>query len=413
VSSFDGPRHNRIGIAPRLHPRERVRAPAPARFLLPLIYLGYISLGLPDGAFGVAWPKVYPELNLPLGLAGTVLTMGTLFAATSGFSSGWLMARWQTGSVVLGSGLLTASGLLILAHARGAAWLYAAAVPLGFGAGAVDACLNGFVARHYSGRHMNWLHACWGIGASSGPLFLGYAMGTAQGWRGGYLMLGLMQLTLAGLFACTLGWWQRVPERKPTDRQAATGGKIPTTPANSPAGWLSALIFALYVAVEMTTGLWAGTVLVASRGFTPGMAAVCTACFYAAITGGRILVGFIVDRHGNRRLVGWGVSIALLGMVWFALGATTPLTAGLALILAGAGFAPVYPCLMHEVPQRFAPEATQTVIGRQSGAASLGAAALPALAGWAAQHSLAAVPALIAFFIFLLAASIRKLNRMT
>jgi predicted MFS family arabinose efflux permease len=129
--------------------------------------------------------------------------------------------------------------------------------------------------------------------------------------------------------------------------------------------------------------------------------------------GGRILVGFIVDRYGNRRLVGWGVTLALAAMIWFAVGATTPLEAGLALMLAGLGFAPVYPCMMHEVPQRFAPEATQTVIGRQSGAASLGAAALPALAGWAAQHSLAAVPALIAVFILLLAGSIRQLNRMT
>ena len=384
-----------------------------ARFLLPLIYLGYISLGLPDGAFGVAWPKVYPELQLPLGLAGTVLTLGTIFAAISGFSSGWLLARWPTPAVVLGSCVLTASGLLIFSQARGAAWLYATAVPLGFGAGAVDACLNGFVARHYSGRHMNWLHACWGIGATTGPLLIGYAMGTAQGWRGGYLMLGAMQLSLAVLFAGTMGWWKHVPARSASETQAAAGGKRPATPANSPAGWLSALIFAFYVAAEMTTGLWAGTVLVASRGFTPGTAAVCTACFYAAITGGRIAVGFVVDRHGNRRLVAWGLGLAMLGILWFAAAAATPWTAGLALILVGIGFAPVYPCMMHEVPRRFAPEATQTVIGRQSGAASLGAAALPALAGGVAQHSLAAVPVLIAAMILLLAGSVRQLNRMT
>ena len=367
---------------------------------------------MPDGAFGVAWPRIYPELNLPLGLAGTVLTMGTIFAAISGFSSGWLLARWPTGPIVLVSGLLTSSGLLIVAHTQSAAWLYAAAVPLGFGAGAVDACLNGFVARHYSGRHMNWLHSCWGIGATAGPLLLGYAMGTTLGWRGGYLTLGLIQLGLALLFACTLGWWKHVPERSQHEAHGAAGGKVPTMLANSAAGWLSALIFAFYVAAEMTTGLWAGTVLVASRGFTPATAGFCTAGFFAAITAGRILVGFVVDQYGNRRLVAWGLVLAILGMAGFAV-ATTPLAAAVALILTGLGFAPVYPCLMHEVPRRFAPEAAQTVIGRQSGAASLGAAALPALAGWVAQHSLAAVPVLIAVIVLMLAVSIKQLNRMT
>ncbi len=383
------------------------------RFLLPIIYLGYISLGLPDGAFGVAWPEVYPELRLPLGLAGTILTMGTLFTAISGFSSGWIISRWRTGPVVLVSCLLTASGMLLISRAQGAAWLYAAAVPLGFGAGAVDAGLNGFVARHYSGRHMNWLHACWGVGATTGPLFIGYAIGSGHGWRRGYLAIGLAQLCLAGLFLATLSWWQHVPAQAATHH--ADGKEItrPTMPANSPAGWLSPLIFAFYVAAEMTTGVWAGTVLVVGRGFTPEVAAVCTACFYGAITGGRILVGFIVDRFGNRRLVGWGALLAFAGGAWFAFGAPSPLFAGAALIATGLGLAPIYPCLMHEVPRRFAPEAVQAIIGRQSGAASLGAAALPALAGWLAEYSLAAVPVLVLGVVATLILSIRQLDRLT
>ncbi len=386
---------------------------ARAKFLLPVIYLGYVSLGLPDGSFGVAWPEIYPDLRLPLGLAGTIVTMGTLFTAISGFSSGWIIARWRTGPVVLVSCLLTSTGLLLISRAQGAAWLYAAAVPLGFGAGAVDAGLNGFVARHYSGRHMNWLHACWGLGATTGPLLVGYAIGHGHGWRSGYLAIGLLQLGLVALFLGTLGWWKDVPE-KPAEKDAE-GREVapPSTPANSFAGWLSALIFACYVAVEMTTGLWAGTVLVASRGFTPETAAVCTACFYGAITGGRLLVGFIVDRWGNRRLVGWGTTLALAGIAWFAFAGTGPLLAGAALMLAGLGFAPVYPCLMHEVPRRFAPEAVQVVIGRQSGAASLGAAALPALAGWLAEYSLRGVPVLVLGVLAGLILCIRLLNRLT
>lgn len=383
-----------------------------SRFLLLLIYLAFISLGLPDGAFGVAWPAAYPELGLPLGLAGTILTLGTLFTAMSGFSSGWLLARWPTGPVVLVSCLLTASGLMILSGARDAAWLYASAIPLGFGAGAVDACLNGFVAKHYSGRHMNWLHACWGIGATSGPLVLGWAIGSGQGWRHGYFQLALLQLGLAVVLALTLGWWKRVPENIHAAHHAA-GGARPTTPANSRAGWLAPAIFALYVAAEMTLGLWAGTVLVKSRGFSEATAAVCTACYYASITGGRVLIGFIAERAGNRFLVNTGVIASLAGVAWFGLAGAHPVSAGAALVLVGLGFAPIYPCLMHEVPRRFAPEAVQTVIGRQSGAAALGAAVLPALAGLVAQTSLAAVPWLVLGVGVVMLTAIRQLDRMT
>jgi len=381
-----------------------------ARFLLPLIYLGYISLGLPDGAFGVAWPRIYPELNLPLGLAGTVLTMGTIFAAISGFSSGWLMARWPTGPVVLGSGVLTASGLLIIAHAHGAAWLYAAAVPLGFGAGAVDACLNGFVARHYSGRHMNWLHACWGMGATLGPLLMGLALAGAVGWRGGYVALGSVQAALAIVLVLTLSLWASAPERPldgdGTERAATT----PTRGANSFEGFLSAAIFALYVGAEATAGVWAATVLVVERGVSKPVAGVCAACFYGAIMLGRVLTGVVVERTGNRRMVRWGVLLALAGAVLFVFGRSVWLDAA-ALMLLGLGFAPVYPCLMHEVPARFAPEAVQTMIGRQSGAGAIGYAVLPAAAGAIAQWRLDVVPWLVVAGTVALLAAIRELDR--
>lgn len=383
-----------------------------SRFLLLLIYLTFISLGLPDGAFGVAWPAAHPQLGVPIGLAGTILTLGTLFTALSGFSSGWLLARWPAGPVVLVSCLLTASGLVMLSEARGAAWLYAAAIPLGFGAGAVDACLNGFVAKHYSGRHMNWLHACWGIGATSGPLILGWAIGSGQGWRHGYFQLGLLQFGLAVVLALTLGWWKQVPETAHA-AHAETPAIWPSTPANSPAGWLSPAIFAGYVAAEMTLGLWAGTVLVESRGFSEATAAVCTACYYAAITSGRVLMGFVAERLGNRFLVNSGVLVSLLGIAWFGLAGHQPFSAGAALIFVGLGFAPVFPCLMHEVPRRFAPEAVQTIIGRQSGASALGAAVLPALAGLVAQTSLPAVPWLVLGVCVVLLGAIRQLDRMT
>lgn len=397
-----------------MHETCGVKAARASFFLLVIIYLGFTSLGLPDGTLGVAWPPMHAELGLPIGVAGVIVIVATLLTGLSGFSSGRIIARWKTGPVVLVSCVLTGGALMLISQAQSLAWLLVAAVPLGLGAGAVDAGLNGYVARHYSGRHMNWLHACWGIGATGGPLIMAAALaGGSGGWRGGYFTIGSVQLSLAAIFLLTLGLWSRVPERTAAAAAAEHhAGRIPTLGANSPAGWLSATIFAIYVAVEMTAGVWAGSILVEARGFSQETAGVCTAGYYAAITGGRILVGFAVERMGNRRLIAAGTALALGGAVLFAF-AATPWLAGGALILLGLGFAPVYPGLMHEVPRRFAPEAVQVVIGRQSGAASLGAAFLPAMAGWQAGWSLESVAWTVIAGVLLLAACIRKLDRLT
>lgn len=397
-----------------------------ATLLLLIIYLGFISLGLPDGTLGVAWPRMHRDLGLPIGLAGTMLLIVTLLAAISGFSSGRIIRRFHTGPVMLVSCALTGGALMIVAHAQNLTWLIAAAAPLGFGAGAVDAGLNGFVARHYTGRHMNWLHACWGIGATCGPLVVAGALDSSAGWRGGYFTLASVQLGLAVLFFFTLRLWDSVPETSPaaatssstatatsaTDSPAARATRQPTLTAHSFAGWLSAAIFAIYVAVEGTAGLWAASILVESRHVPAATAGLCGAAYYGSITGGRILVGFIVDRVGNRRLVQLGVALAFLGAVGFAFAPTAPLAAA-ALITLGLGFAPVYPGLMHEVPRRFAPEAVQTVIGRQSGASYIGGALLPALAGAVAQSSLEAICWIVLAGTVLLAAAIRRLDRLT
>lgn len=377
-----------------------------------LIYAGFVSLGLPDGTFGVAWPELYPRLNLPIWLAGAVVTVGTILTTIAGFTSGWVIARWRTGPVVLVSCLLTGSGLVLLGFAQGGIWLFAAAIPMGLGAGAVDAGLNGYVARHYSGRHMSWLHACWGVGATSGPVLMGLAISAGLGWRAGYWLLGGIQLSLAVVFLVSLRLWAAVPERSFADHPSVAGGAKPTMQANTFAGWLGPAVFALYVAVEATVAVWAGTILVMERGFDAKIAATCTAVLFGALTVGRIASGFMVDRWGNRRLVRLGLSLALLGLVLFGLTHGAWL-AGIALAVTGLGLAPIYPCLMHEVPRRFAPEAAQTVIGRQSGAASLGAATVPALAGWVADHSLSAVPWLAVGCLLLAMAGVGKLNRLT
>lgn len=380
--------------------------------LLAVIYVGFFSLGLPDGSFGVAWPAMYPALDLPIGLAGTITTTVTLLSALSGFASGAIIARFRTGPVVLLSCGLTSLGLWIIFGAQTAAWLFFAAIPLGLGAGAVDAGLNGYVARHYRARHMNWLHACWGVGATCGPLLLGAALARSDGWREGYRWLGATQLGLVFVFLLSLRLWNAVPERASAPAHASTATRIPTLSANSFAGWLSPALFALYAAIELTVGVWAGTILVAGRGLSPASAALATAAYYGAITVGRVGIGFVADRWGNRRLISAGASVALIGGGLFALVDSAAGALG-ALLLIGLGFAPIYPGLMHEVPNRFAPEAAQVVIGRQSGAAYVGAALLPAATGLLAAQALAAIPWVIAGGIAVLILGLRTLDRKT
>ncbi len=382
--------------------------------LLAVIYAGFVSLGLPDGTLGVAWPEAYPELGVPVGIAGTLMTLITSLAALSGFVSGRVIARFSTGPVVLASCLLTGCALVALSEARGLAWLYGAGIPLGLGAGAVDAGLNGFVARHYSGRHMNWLHACWGIGASSGPVVMGWAIAAGHGWRGGYATLGVMQLALAAVFLATLSLWASAPAPGAASGHEAVvaeaSPKAPLHPARSFVGWLSPVLFAVYVAAEMTLGVWAGSTLVVARGYSAEVAAAGTALYFGGITIGRITTGFVVARLGNRRCVHLGAWLGLGGALGFALAPTAPVALA-SLAVLGLGFAPLYPCLMHEVPRRFQAEAVQTVIGRQSGAAYLGAAVVPAAAGALASWSLNAIPWLVVAVVALLIVGVRELDR--
>lgn len=379
--------------------------------LLIVVYLAFISLGLPDGTLGVAWPKMHDALALPIGMAGVLMLVVTILSGISSFTSGRVIRRFGTGPVVLISGLATGTALIVISQAPSLPWLLLAAAPLGFGAGAVDAGLNGFVARHYSGRHMNWLHACWGIGATSGPLIMAYAAGAAMGWRGGYLILGSMQLTLAVVFIFTLPLWKTVPTRPAAENEPHVLNP-PTLGSRSTAAWLSGAIFALYVAGEATVGLWASSILVESRGIGVREAGQCVTAYYGAITLGRILVGFAVERIGNRGLVRGGVVLALLGAITFALSASLPGMA-IGLVLTGLGFAPVYPGLIHEAPRRFAPDAVQTVIGRQISGAYLGMATLPPLAGALAQVSLEAIPRVLLVFIVLLLAAVLWLDKLT
>jgi fucose permease len=382
-------------------------------FLLPVIYLGYISLGLPDGTLGVAWPWMHKELGLSFDFAGKFMFLVTLLSVISSLSSGRVIARFKTGPVVLVSCIMTAAGLMCVSLSSGMAPLLLAALPLGLGAGAVDASLNGYVAKHYSRRHMNWLHACWGIGATCGPLIMTESLHLGNGWRGGFVQISLIQFSLAAIFLLTLGLWERQPEARQTSTNGEAADATGKHRAMSEAGILSLLGFLLYIAAEGTTGLWTNSVLVMSRHVSQQTAGLCVTAFYASITVGRIAVGFAPAHWSGRRLIFSGLLLAFSGALLFTFG-KTEFFALPSLIMLGFGFAPVYPGLMHEVPRRFQPDAVQSVIGLQSAGASFGAAVVPVLAGWLAVHTgLETIPLLILAAVLALIICLQRLNKIS
>jgi len=380
--------------------------------LLAIIYLAFISLGLPDGVLGVAWTAMQRDMNQPLAAVGLLTITLTISSGLSTVVSSQVLSRLGTGPVVMISGFLTGLALLGFAYSPSFGWLLLLCVPLGLGAGAVDAGLNHFVAAHYSSRHMNWLHGCWGIGATLGPLIMGAAL-AAHGWQSGYQTLAFLQLSLAVVLLLSLSLWQRENAKPPAEvHSAAQQARL--KPVSITATWLAPLGFLLYVAAEAGTGLWAASILVNSRGTSPATAGTWVALFFGAITAGRFGVGLVANRLGNRRLIRLGILIAVAGAVVFAIPALPGPLSLLGLVVMGLGCAPIYPSMMHETARRFPANLTAKVIGRQVGLSYLGSAGVPAACGLLAAYAglPMVMPALILVLLGLLLVT-ERLNRLT
>ena len=381
--------------------------------LLAVIYLAFISLGLPDGVLGVAWPSMRSGFGEPLEAAGLITIVVTASSAVSGFANAWVLQRLGTGLVVAISGFLTGLALLGFAMAPSFVWILVLAIPLGLGAGSVDAGLNHFVARHYSSRHMNWLHGCWGMGASIGPLIMGSALASAGGWIDGYRSIASLQLLLAVVFLLTLALWKREPAlaQDTTTAHSETSTSVAVPPW---AAWLAPSLYLMYATVEVGTGLWAASILVEKRGLAPQVAGTWVSCFYAAIMTGRFALGFIATRLGNRRLVRGGLAIAMAGAALFGLPGLAPALTLAGLILLGLGAAPIYPSLMHETTRRFDAETARRVVGRQVAFAYIGAAIGPAALGLLGAHlGLAAIMPVVLLALGVLALMVWRLDQVT
>jgi fucose permease len=394
-----------------------------ASFLVPVIYLAFISLGLPDSVLGVAWPSMRIALGSPLEAAGLLAVILTSCSAISSIASGFVVKKLGTGPVVLVSTLLTALGLFGYSLSPSYAWVLVAALPLGFGQGAIDSTLNGYVATHYSSRHMNWLHASWGVGATLGPLIMTFAIASGGTWRLGYKAISGVQAFLALLFVLSLGLWSRAASNqaaaredaglKEPDRSLNARGRAKVHGMKRSEPWMQVLMYALYAACEFTVGIWTVSMLEESRHIPAGMAGTWISLYYGGITAGRILTGLVADRFGNRRMVRIGLGIALAGSGLLFLRSPDYLALP-GLLLLGLGFAPIYPCLMHETPKRFDDATYQKVIGFQVGAANIGASVLPGLVGLlASATTLEIVAPCVTAFIVLLIVLGEMLNRRT
>lgn len=377
-----------------------------AGVLLALSYVGFVSLGLPDGVLGAAWPAMRQELGLPLDGAGQIVVVATLGTVLSSLLSGRMLGRLQTGTVLALSTVLAAAALWLFGRAPSWAGILVAAVLAGLGGGAVDAALNGFVARHYSVRHMNWLHGCWGIGATIAPMTMAAALGSGRSWRSAYLLLFLIEATLALAFVLARPLWRTAaaaPEVAPEDVPAAANGRPLTRAMRA-----NVLFFFVYTGVEAGAGLWGASLLVATRGASLATAGAVVSLYWGMLTAGRFLLGAVAARIGPARLLsacGWTALAALL--VASVPGTPLPVVA-VALATLGLALAPVYPLLMHDTPRRFGAAAARYLVGYQVAAASVGIATLPWLVGFIAQRtSVLVIPPLLA----LLAGALVLLDR--
>jgi len=381
--------------------------------LLGLIYLAFVSLGLPDGVLGVAWTGMRLDLNQPLAALGLVTIVLTIASSTSTLFAGHLLNRLGTGPVVMASGFLTGLALLGFSFVPAFGWLLLLAIPLGLGAGAVDAGLNHFVAAHYSSRQMNWLHGCWGIGATLGPLIMGAALLAPTGWQSGYQTIASLQLALALVLWRALPLW-KLEQAKPSPEPTPDTAPAPRQPVAALATWLAPLAFLLYVAAEAGTGLWAASILVNSRHTSAATAGLWVSFFFGAITAGRFGVGLVANQLGNRRLIRLGILAAIAGAAVFAVPTLPASLSLLGLVLLGLGCAPIYPSMMHETAKRFPPELTARVIGRQVGFAYIGGAAVPAVCGVLASYAgLSAIMPALAVLLLGLLLTTEQLNRLT
>ena len=354
--------------------------------LLAMIYMAFISLGLPDSLLGSAWPSMYQEFSVPVSYSGIVFMIIALGTIVSSLQSDRLIRRFGTGKITAVSVLMTAAALFGFSISRSFLALCLWAVPYGLGAGSVDAALNNYVAIHYSSRHMSWLHCMWGVGASLGPYIMRYGL-TAGSWNTGYRIIGVLQLVLTTVLFLSLPLW------KPRSAQGKSAQEEGNAPQSLSLGEVLEIpgakevmaAFFCYCALEQTAGLWISSYLALNRGLAVETAAGLASLFFVGITAGRFISGFLTSKLNDTQMIRLGQGVALLGIliIFLRLG-TLPVRLGL--LLLGLGCAPIYPSIIHSTPALFGADRSQAMIGVQMAFAYIGNCLIPPLFGLIANH---------------------------
>ena len=384
--------------------------------LIAVIYLSFISLGLPDGLLGAAWPSIYPQLQVPVSYAGVISMIIAAGTIVSSLMSERLTRKLGSGGVTALSVATTAVALFGFSISDSFWLLCLWSIPYGLGAGSVDAALNNFVALHYSSRHMSWLHCFWGVGCSAGPYIMAWCLTGGMGWNMGYRIVCLLQIVLTAILIFSLPLWKQKAASQ-TDASSESGGET------KPFGLLRALklpgvihvllAFFCYCAIEQTAGLWAASYMVLARDVSAQEAANWASLFYLGITVGRFLSGFITMQLNDRQMVRLGQVICLVGvlLLFLPLGNTVALTA---LLLIGLGCAPIYPSFIHATPGNFGKEASPAVIGLQMACAYVGTCLMPPVFGLLADFvSIQLLPVFLLVLLVLMIITAEGLNRRT
>ena len=375
--------------------------------LLLLIYLAFISLGLPDSLLGSAWPVIHQELQVPLSYAGAVTMIISFGTICSSLMSERLTKKLGVNIVMVCSVLLTAIALYGFSTASAFWMLCLWGIPYGLGAGAIDAALNNYVALHYNSRHMSWLHCFWGVGTIISPYIMSYALTTSV-WQNGYRMVSFLQMGITVILLVTLPVWK--VNRKANEQKAEQAAVIGIRGALKIKGVPQLLLgFFSYCSLESTLLLWSSSYLVGAKGVTAQKAAAFASLFCIGITAGRFLSGLVTEKLGDYNLIRIGTGILLLGCIAMILPLKTDAAALGGLVVMGLGCAPVYPSIIHATPNNFGAQNSQAIIGIQMASAYVGSTFMPPVFGLIANHiSVALMPFFVLFFIVLMYIMVKK-----
>jgi fucose permease len=349
------------------------------RFLVVLCAFAFVSLGLPDGVLGVAWPSIRSTFGRDLDDLGLLLLAATGGYVASSFGNGWLLQRLTLGGVLTASCVCSAVALGGYAVATGFWWLLPLAVVLGAGGGGIDAALNTYVAANHGARTLNLLHACYGVGAAIGPLLMTAVLQAGRPWQHGYALTSMVLIGLAVAFGATLRFWPRVDAPEPHERSARLADTL-----RLPAARLGILVFLAYTGLEASVGAWTYTVLTLGRGVAPAVAGTIVAAYWGGLTAGRLLGAVVAGRYSAPAILRMALAGMALGVIGIWLSATPPVVAA-SVALVGVAAGPVFPTLTALTPERVGIVHLENAVGFQIAAGALGLSVVPATVGLVAD----------------------------